>query len=121
MSFQLPSVKGSEDRLRAASDNHLDAFIDTFGADYVELALKLGVKAERIDTIINFEAVKKYGIKSEGNAQAANSEVLAYLARLIDQGELEIPIAHVYPLADVREAYRDLEQRHTQGKIVLIP
>lgn len=113
--------EGVEERIRAATDNHLDAFIDTFGADYVELALKLGVRPERIDTIINFEAVAKYGIKAEGSAQAASAEVLADLARRIDLGELEIPIARVYPLADVREAYRELEQRHTQGKIVLVP
>ncbi|WP_096357215.1 zinc-binding dehydrogenase [Mucilaginibacter gotjawali] len=30
-------------------------------------------------------------------------------------------MAKTYPLAQVREAYRDLEQRHTRGKIVLIP
>ena len=113
--------EGIEERIRAAADNHLDAFIDTFGADYVELALKLGVQPQRIDTIANFEAVEKYGVKAEGSAQGASAEVLAYLAGLINQGELEIPIAHVYPLADVREAYRDLEQRHTNGKIVLVP
>ncbi|MBA2393441.1 MAG: NADP-dependent oxidoreductase [Ktedonobacteraceae bacterium] len=113
--------EGIEERIRAATDNHLDAFIDTFGADYVELALKLGVRPERIDTIINFEAVAKYGVKAEGSAQVANAAVLADLAQRIDQGKLEIPIAHVYPLADVQEAYRELEQRHTRGKIVLVP
>ena len=113
--------EGVEERIRAATDNSLDAFIDTFGADYVELALKLGVRPERINTIINFEAVTKYGVKAEGSAQGASAEVLADLARRIDQGELEVPIARVYPLAEVQEAYRDLEQRHTLGKIVLIP
>jgi NADPH:quinone reductase-like Zn-dependent oxidoreductase len=113
--------EGVEERIRAAADNHLDAFIDTFGADYVDLALKLGVRPERIDTIINFEAVTKYGVKAEGNAEAASATVLADLAQRIDKGELEIPIARVYPLAGVQEAYRELEQRHTQGKIVLVP
>ncbi|HEY0754922.1 MAG TPA: NADP-dependent oxidoreductase [Ktedonobacteraceae bacterium] len=113
--------EGVEERIRAATGNHLDAFIDTFGADYVELALKLGVRPARIDTIINFEAATKYGVKAEGNAEAASAAVLADLALLIDQGELEIPIAHVYPLAAVREAYSELEQRHTHGKIVLVP
>jgi NADPH:quinone reductase-like Zn-dependent oxidoreductase len=113
--------EGVQERLRSASDNHLDGFIDTFGADYVELALKLGVRPERIETIINFEAVTTYGVKAEGNAQGASAAVLADLAHLIDQGELEIPIARVYPLAAVREAYRELEQRHTLGKIVLVP
>ena len=113
--------EGVEERIRAATDNHLDAFIDTFGADYVELAIKLGVRPERIDTIANFEAVAKYGVKGEGNAQGASAAVLADLARRIDQGDLEIPIARVYPLTAVREAYRELEQRHTHGKIVLVP
>lgn len=113
--------EGIEQRIRAASDNHLDAFIDTYGADYVELALNLGVRPERIDTIANFEAVAKYGVKAEGNAQGASAAVLTELAQLIDKGELEIPIARTYPLTEVREAYRDLEQRHTRGKIVLVP
>ena len=113
--------EGAEERLRAASDDHLDAFIDTFGADYVELALGLGVRPERIDTIINFVAVEKYGVKAQGNAEAASATVLADLAQRIERRELEIPIARVYPLANVREAYRELEQRHALGKIVLVP
>jgi NADPH:quinone reductase-like Zn-dependent oxidoreductase len=50
-----------------------------------------------------------------------SAAVLAELAKLIDAGELEIPIAAVYPLAEVQDAYRELEQRHTRGKIVLKP
>src|SRR6266568_2515719 len=106
-----------EEHIRAAASDHLDAWIDTFGADYVELALKLGVRPQRIDTISNFEAASKYGVKFEGNAQAASAAVLADLAQFIERRELEIPIARIYPLADVREAYRELELRHTLGKI----
>ncbi|MGO8948794.1 MAG: NADP-dependent oxidoreductase [Ktedonobacterales bacterium] len=109
------------ERILDAAGGPIDAFIDTFGADYVELALDLGVRPERIDTIANFEAVAKYGVNAEGNAAAATATVLAELAKLISQGSLEIPIAHVYPLDAVREAYQELEQGHTHGKIVLVP
>ena len=112
---------GVEDRIRAASAGKVDAFIDTFGGGYVELALKLGGAPDRIDTIIDFAAAAKYGVKTEGNHEAATAEVLAQLAGLLAAGRLEIPIAKVYPLADVRDAYRELEQRHTHGKIVLEP
>jgi NADPH:quinone reductase-like Zn-dependent oxidoreductase len=112
---------GVEDRIRAAGGGKVDAFIDTFGGGYVELALKLGVAKSRIDTIIDFAAAAKYGVKTEGNHEAANAEVLAQLAGLLAAGRLEIPIAKVYPLDEVREAYRELEQRHTRGKIVLEP
>jgi NADPH:quinone reductase-like Zn-dependent oxidoreductase len=112
---------GVKDRVRAASDGKVDAFIDTFGGGYVELAIQLGVAPGRIDTIIDFAAAAKYGVKTEGNYEAANADVLEQLAGLIAAGRLEIPIAKVYPLAQVREAYRELEQRHTRGKIILEP
>jgi NADPH:quinone reductase-like Zn-dependent oxidoreductase len=112
---------GVEERIRAAGGGKVDAFIDTFGGGYVELALKLGVAKSRINTIIDFGAAAKYGVKTEGSHEAANTEVLAQLAGLLAAGRLEIPIAKVYPLDEVREAYRELEQRHTRGKIVLEP
>ena len=108
-------------RLRAASGGQLDAFIDTFGADYVRLAVDLGVQPQRIDTIINFSAVQDYGVKAEGNAEAATAGVLAKLAALVAAGTLDMPIARTYPLAQVQDAFRELEQRHTFGKIVLLP
>jgi len=119
----IPVTYGDEveDRIRAASGRKVDAFIDTFGGGYVELALKLGVAPNRIDTIVDFAAAAKYGVKTEGNHEAATADVLAQLAGLLAAGRLEIPIAKVYPLAEVRDAYRELEQRHTRGKIVLEP
>ena len=110
-----------EHRIRAASGGKVDAFIDTFGGGYVEHAIQLGVAPNRIDTIIDFAAAAKYGVKTEGNFEAANADVLGQLAGLIAAGRLEIPIAKVYPLGQVREAYQELEQRHTRGKIVLEP
>jgi NADPH:quinone reductase-like Zn-dependent oxidoreductase len=119
----IPVVYGDgvADRIRAAAGGHVDAFIDTFGADYVELALELGVRPDRINTIANFAAIAKYGVRGEGNAAAASADVLAHLAGLIAEGRLHIPIARVYPLAEVRDAYAELEKRHVRGKIVLRP
>jgi NADPH:quinone reductase-like Zn-dependent oxidoreductase len=68
-----------------------------------ELALKLGVAPNRIDTIIDFAAAAKYGVKAEGNHEAATADVLPQLAGLLAAGRLEIPIAKVYPLAEVRD------------------
>jgi NADPH:quinone reductase-like Zn-dependent oxidoreductase len=113
--------EGLPDRIRAASGGHADAFIDTFGNGYVELAINLGIPPDRIDTIIDFAAAQKYGVKTDGNSKGARAEVLSELAGLIDAGRLEIPIAKVYPLDEVRQAYTELEQRHTHGKIVLVP
>lgn len=112
---------GVADRIRAASGGKVDAFLDTQGGGYVELALELGIRPERIDTIADFAAPAKYGVKGEGNAAGASADVLAELAAQIDAGTLEIPIADVYPLDKVQDAFRELEQGHTLGKIVLKP
>jgi hypothetical protein len=39
----------------------VDAFIDTHGDGYVELALALGVAAGRIDTIADYAAARSTG------------------------------------------------------------
>lgn len=111
---------GVASRIRRAAAS-VDAFIDTVGGGYVQLALELGVAPERIDTIADFAAIAKYGVKGEGNAAGASATVLAELAALIADGELEIPIAATFPLAEVRDAYRRLADGHVQGKIVLLP
>ncbi|MGZ4433545.1 MAG: NADP-dependent oxidoreductase [Trebonia sp.] len=100
----------------------VDAFIDTYGGDYVEFAInELGVEPSRVDTIVRFDAVREYGVKFEGNAVGASAATLEELAQLIAAGELEVPIAATYPLDQVREAYARLATGHVRGKIVLLP
>jgi NADPH:quinone reductase-like Zn-dependent oxidoreductase len=111
---------GAAERIRQTA-GHVSAFIDTYGADYVKLALELGVEPSRIDTIANFTAIEEYGVKGDGNAAGASPEVLAELAGLIAAGKLEVPIAATFPLQDVRAAYGQLASGHILGKIVLVP
>jgi NADPH:quinone reductase-like Zn-dependent oxidoreductase len=106
------------DRLRAA---RVTAFIDTHGQGYVKLAIDLGVDPARINTIIDFEAAKQYGTKTEGSQSAMNAAVLGELAELLASGELEIPIAATFPLVEIQAAFGLLERGHTHGKIVLLP
>ncbi|HEX4482408.1 MAG TPA: NADP-dependent oxidoreductase [Solirubrobacteraceae bacterium] len=114
--------EGVAARIREAGSGRVDALIDTFGGGYVELAIALGVEPERIDTIIDYDAAQAHaGVKTEGSAAGASAAVLAELAALLDARELELPIAATYPLDRVQEAYRELERRHTRGKIVLLP
>jgi NADPH:quinone reductase-like Zn-dependent oxidoreductase len=111
---------GQVDRIRAAAGGSVDAFIDTFGAGYVDLAIELGVAPDRINTIIDFEAVERLGVHGQGTHMVVSAKVLASLAAQVAGGDLEIPIARTYALDAVREAYRDLADRRTHGKIVLM-
>jgi NADPH:quinone reductase-like Zn-dependent oxidoreductase len=114
--------EGIVTRLRAAALEGVDAFIDCFGGGYVDLAVELGVPKDRIDTIIDWPGAARTGAKAEGMASVKDpAAVLTELAALVTAGQLTVPIARTYPLEQVQDAYRELMNRHTRGKIVLLP
>jgi NADPH:quinone reductase len=43
------------------------------------------------------------------------------MANLVATGAIDLDVAACYPLDQVAEAFEQLEQRHTHGKIVLLP
>lgn len=112
---------GQADRIRAAAGGRIDAFIDNFGEGYVDLAHELGVPAERINSVVDFKAAADGRAHIAGTNDAGGAAGLQRLVDLVVDGDLEIPIAATYPLEKVRDAYRRLADRHTHGRIVLIP
>ena len=88
------------DRLRAAAQSgHIDALLDFFGGGYVAMAVEdLRLPPDRIDTIADFDAAKRFGVQTAGGADAATAAVVAELADLVARGELEVPIAGVFAL-----------------------
>jgi NADPH:quinone reductase-like Zn-dependent oxidoreductase len=105
----------------AAGGMPVGAFIDLVGDGYVELALELRIDKDRIDTIVDFPSIAKYGVKGEGGAAAASAATLAELAEAVVVGDLVVPIQRTYPLDEVRAAFTELEAGHMAGKIVLVP
>jgi NADPH:quinone reductase len=117
----VPYGEGLAERLKAAAPDAIDAFIDLFGPEYVQLAVHLGIARDRIETIASFEKAQELGVKADGSGTASTPEVLTEMAGLVASGAIEIPIAASYPLERAADAFEELEHRHTRGKIVLIP
>jgi len=117
----VPYGDGLAERLKAAEPDAIDAFIDLFGPEYLQLAVDLGIARDRIETIASFEKAKELGVKADGSVTASTPEVLTEMAGLVASAAIEIPIAGTYPLERVADAFEELEHRHTRGKIVLIP
>jgi NADPH:quinone reductase-like Zn-dependent oxidoreductase len=112
---------GVLERILEATPDGIDAFIDLYGPEYVELAIQLDVPPAKIETIIAWEKAQEVGAKMEGSSDATSPEILKEMAELVAAGKIEMPIAATYPLDEVREAFEQLEDRHTLGKIVLVP
>ncbi len=109
---------GLIDRLRAVAPQGIDAVIDNAGRETVEIALRLGVRPTRINSIVFFGGVEEYGITAVGGG-GKTAKNLGELARRVADGALVMPVAATYPLAEVRAAYELFESRHLRGKIVL--
>ncbi|TDW29263.1 NADP-dependent oxidoreductase [Cryobacterium psychrophilum] len=50
---------------------------------------------------------------------STNNAALTRIAQLIEDRQITVPVAAIYPLDDVAVAYRELEAGHAHGKIVL--
>jgi NADPH2:quinone reductase len=118
----VPYGDGLRERLeQAAGADGIDAFIDLHGPEYLDLAIELGIKPDRIQTTVAMERAAEIGARTDGRHNATAREILVELVGLVASGAIDIPIAATYPLDRVADAFAELEQRHTRGKIVLIP
>ncbi|HEY2053927.1 MAG TPA: NADP-dependent oxidoreductase [Solirubrobacterales bacterium] len=113
--------EGAIERILEATPQGIDAFIDLYGPEYIDLAVQLDVPPAKIETIISWDRAQEIGAKTEGSGDASTPEILLEMAELVAAGKIEVPIAAEYPLDEVREAFEQLEDRHTLGKIVLVP
>jgi NADPH:quinone reductase-like Zn-dependent oxidoreductase len=48
-----------------------------------------------------------------------NQDDLVYVAGLVEAGKVAPVIDRRYPLAEIREAFRYVEEGHAQGKVVI--
>jgi NADPH:quinone reductase-like Zn-dependent oxidoreductase len=112
---------GVAGRVRDVTRAPIDAVLDAAGHGPIEEMLQLTNSPDRILTLVDFAAVARYGIRGTGadpsdRVPGALAEVTARAAA----GELGLPIAHSYALADARLAHEGLEAGDNRGKLVLV-
>ena len=117
---------GLADRVRQAAPDGVDAAVDTVGTDEaVDVSLALVGDRERIVTIAAMGRVPETGIRSVGGGRpdsvAFRDRVRARLIQLAADGDLVVPVARTFPLAEARDAVRLLMSGHPGGKLALVP
>ena len=116
---------GLEQRVRALAPNGIDVAIDTVGTDEaVAVSLALVADRRRILTIAAMPKAEEHGFVAIGGAMPASAAYRdAIRARLIERaavGELIIPVARTFALADALEAIELLRGGHPGGKLALV-
>lgn len=106
---------GLAERVRAVAERPVTAFLDFLGGESRE-AIALGVPPSRILTVLDRTAVDEHGIAV---IEPGDLVALRRITELIAQHRVRLPIADVFPVERVADAYRVLERRDAPGKIVL--
>jgi NADPH:quinone reductase-like Zn-dependent oxidoreductase len=117
---------GLEDRVRRAAAAPIAAALDAVGTDEaIDVSLALVSERRRIVTIAAFGRAAADGILaiagSLPDSARFRDEVRGELAALAQNGDLVVPVAATFSLADARAAHRLLATGHPGGKIALLP
>lgn len=117
---------GLADRVREVADAPIAAALDAVGTDEaVDVSLALVPDRSRIVTIAAAARARADGIRWIAGALPESARfrdaVRGELIDLAARGELVVPVARTYPLAEAPAALAFLAGGHPGGKIALIP
>jgi NADPH:quinone reductase-like Zn-dependent oxidoreductase len=112
----LPVAQGDgiAARIRALAPDGVDAVLDCVGKGVLHATAEVASNRIRVSSIADGGP----GITTV--FARLDSAILARLVEMVDAGELRIPIAATYPLAQAAAAQSALKQPHPPGKIVLV-
>jgi NADPH:quinone reductase-like Zn-dependent oxidoreductase len=99
-----------------------DVAVDTVGEEVTESLLPTLREGGILVTIAAeppAEAARARGVRAEVFSSGSNPQQLARIAELVEAGEIQLEVAEILPLSEVRRAHQLSESGHTRGKIVL--
>lgn len=117
---------GLADRVRELAPDGVDAVLDAAGTEEAVTATKAALRhPERAVTIVTTPHTREAGFITISGAMPASKRfrnaARAGLIALAGAGDLVVPIARTFPLAQAREALTLLAKGHPGGKFALIP
>ena len=101
---------------------NVDVVLDAIGGD--TLARSYGV-VKKDGIIVSLVArpkqaeLEKHGIRGSTLNAEPNSEELAEVGKLIDEGKIKVIVSQTFPLSEAVKAQEQVATGHTRGKIVL--
>ncbi|WP_144752303.1 NADP-dependent oxidoreductase [Curtobacterium pusillum] len=118
--------EGLEARIRELAPSGVDVALDCVGTDEaVDVSLALVADRGRIVTIAAQGRAARDGFPAVGGGQpeskAFRDSVRQRLIDLAGAGQLEVPVARTFPLAEAKAAAGLLESQHPGGKLALLP
>jgi NADPH:quinone reductase-like Zn-dependent oxidoreductase len=101
----------------------VDVVLDSIGGDTQQRSFSVLKKGGMLVSIVGRPGAQKAsdaGVRAAGILVKPNSDELARIAKLIDDGQVKPIVSKTFPLADVAQAHELSETGHARGKIVLV-
>lgn len=105
------------DQVKTLSPHGVDVIVDFAGGQSLDSTSALLRPGGRVASVADPRAREEFG--GQYIWVRPDSAQLAELARMVVDGRLRIERAATFPLAEAVEAFRQLENGHTRGKIVV--
>lgn len=99
-----------------------DAVFDTVGSKTSDKSFQVLKKGGVIVSMLGQPSpalAEKYGVTAIGQNTVTNTKALNRLAEFVMSGKIKVHVDKVFSLKEVKEAFKHLEEGHTQGKVVL--
>jgi NADPH:quinone reductase-like Zn-dependent oxidoreductase len=109
---------GLQERIEKAAGRPVTAFIDNFGGDNPALATALGVSEARFSSSEHRLDIEMRYIRPERD-DTEPAMVLAAVAKLIAENKVRVLISGFYPFDYIAQAFDDLAEHHSRGKVVV--
>ena len=111
---------GEEERIRAIADGRpITAFIDNHGGDVTSgLATRLGVPEERIVRSEERRDVEIRFLRAPADDEEAR-DLLTMLGKAVQDRRVQVLISGFYPFEYIVDAYEDLAEMRSRGKVVI--
>ena len=85
------------------------------------LGMKLAGGAPNVITLADFAGSREHGVRfSNGYVDGPAFHALTGIGELIEAGRFWLPVDKPFPLADIAEAHRVIENGHVRGRLVLV-
>ena len=111
--------RGLVDRVRTLAPNGVDAALDGIGGQALRDSLALVPDRNRIATLVDHEIADQLGVR--GVRAQRSLDQLQQLVTAWQHGALEVAIRASFPLDDISQAHRAVEEGHGIGKVVVTP
>lgn len=99
-----------------------DAVFDTVGGETTHNSFPVLKKGGIMVSMVgqpSTELAKKYGVTVIGQGTNVNTKQLDSLREFVDKEKIRVNIGKVFPLDEVREAFKYQEEDHPRGKVVI--